>query len=64
MWDSERESYVAAVLDVLAVRGKRIAEVTGFLAPWVFRRFGDVPGGLMTPEVFRRFGLTDELSGY
>src|SRR5215203_6216501 len=42
MWDPERESYVAAVLDVLTFRGDRIAEVTAFLAPWVFQRFGDV----------------------
>jgi RNA polymerase sigma-70 factor, ECF subfamily len=58
MWDGER--YAAAVLDVLTLRGTRIAAVTAFLAPWVFRRFGDVPGH-MTPEAFRRFGLPDEL---
>jgi RNA polymerase sigma-70 factor, ECF subfamily len=60
MWDAERESYVAGVLDVLTLRGTQIAEVTGFLAPWVFRRFGEAPG-LMTPEFFRRFGLPDQL---
>jgi RNA polymerase sigma-70 factor, ECF subfamily len=60
MWNEERESYLAAVLDVLTLRGARIGEVTGFVAPWVFRRFGEVPG-LMTPEFFRRFGLPDEL---
>ena len=52
--------YAAAVLDVLTLEGTRIAAVTGFLAPWVFRRFGDIPGH-MTPEEFRRFGLPDEL---
>jgi RNA polymerase sigma-70 factor, ECF subfamily len=61
MWDADRESYVAAVLDVLTFRGDRIAEVTAFLAPWVFRRFGDVPGH-MTPDAFRRFGLPDEVA--
>jgi RNA polymerase sigma-70 factor (ECF subfamily) len=61
MWNEERESYVAAVLDVLTLRGTRIAEVTGFVSPWVFQRFGDATGS-MTPEAFRRFGLPDELS--
>ena len=61
MWDPERESYVAAVLDVLTFRGDRIAEVTAFLAPWVFGRFGDIPGH-MTPDAFRRFGLPDEVA--
>ena len=60
MWDEERESYVAGVLDVITLRGDRISEVTGFLGPWVFQRFGDVPG-VMTPEAFRRFGLPDEI---
>jgi RNA polymerase sigma-70 factor, ECF subfamily len=60
MWNEERESYVAAVLDVLTLRGARIAEVTGFLSPWVFKRFGEASGS-MTPEAFRRFGLPDEL---
>ena len=59
MWDPERETYAAAVLDVLTLRGTRIADVTAFLAPWVFHRFGDIPGH-MTPEAFRSFGLPDE----
>ncbi len=61
MWDDERGCYPAAVLDVLTLRGAQIAEVTAFLAPWVFRRFGDVPGH-MTPDAFRRFGLPDEVA--
>jgi RNA polymerase sigma-70 factor, ECF subfamily len=61
MWNDERETYLAAVLDVLTLDGPRIAEVTGFLSPWVYRRFGDVPG-VMTPEAFRRFGLPDEIT--
>ena len=60
MWDSEREGFFAAVLDVLTLQGVRIVAVTGFVAPWVYRRFGELPG-LMTPEAFRRFGLPDEL---
>jgi hypothetical protein len=60
MWDPERERYMAAVLDVLTLRGARIAAVTAFVAPWVFRRFGELPG-VMTPAVFSRFGLPDEL---
>jgi RNA polymerase sigma-70 factor (ECF subfamily) len=60
MWDPERETYAAAVLDVLTLHGTRIADVTAFLAPWVFHRFGDLPGH-MTPEAFRRFGLPDEV---
>jgi len=60
MWNVERESYVAAVLDVLTLRGTGIGEVTGFVSPWVFRRFGEATGS-MTPEAFRRFGLPDQL---
>jgi RNA polymerase sigma-70 factor (ECF subfamily) len=60
MWDDERRSYPAAVLDVLTFRAGRIGEVTAFVAPWVFQRFGDV-AGVMTPAAFRRFGLPDEL---
>ena len=60
MWDPERQSYVAAVIDVLTLDETGIAGVTGFLAPWVFRRFGDLPG-VMTADAFRRFGLPDEL---
>jgi RNA polymerase sigma-70 factor, ECF subfamily len=60
MWDVEREGYYAAVLDVLTLRDRRIEAVTGFVAPWVFRRFGEAPG-LMTPEVFGRFGLPEQV---
>jgi RNA polymerase sigma-70 factor (ECF subfamily) len=44
-WDAERGAFVAAVLDVLTLDGGRIAAVTAFV----------------TPEVFRRFGLPEEL---
>jgi RNA polymerase sigma-70 factor (ECF subfamily) len=60
MWDEERERYMAAVLDVLTLRGDRIHDITAFVSPWVFKRFGDVTG-TMTPEAFRRFGLPDEV---
>jgi RNA polymerase sigma-70 factor, ECF subfamily len=39
-WDAEAGHYAAAVLDVLTLRGDRIAEVTGFMAPRLFARFG------------------------
>jgi hypothetical protein len=47
------------VIDVLELRGDRIASVTAFLAPWLFRRFGDIPGH-MTPDEFARFGMPEE----
>jgi RNA polymerase sigma-70 factor (ECF subfamily) len=61
MWNDETQGYDAAVLDILTLRGGEIAEVTGFVAPWVFERFGQVPG-LMTPEFFGRFGLPDRVA--
>ena len=39
-WDAERGDYAADVLDVLTVRDDRIAEVTGFIDPLLFARFG------------------------
>jgi RNA polymerase sigma-70 factor, ECF subfamily len=39
-WDADRGAYVAAVLDVLTLDGGRIAAVTAFVTPDVFRRFG------------------------
>ncbi len=60
LWDPERGCYPAAVLDVLTLRGARIAQVTAFLAPWLYERFGELPGH-MTPDAFRRFGLPTEV---
>jgi RNA polymerase sigma-70 factor (ECF subfamily) len=60
MWNEETRRYDAAVLDVLTLRGAQIEAVTGFLAPWVTRRFGEAPE-LMGAEAFRRFGLPDAL---
>jgi RNA polymerase sigma-70 factor, ECF subfamily len=54
MWDGER--FAAAVLDVLTLRDDKVVDVTAFLAPWVFRRFGEAEG-FMTEEMFARFGL-------
>jgi RNA polymerase sigma-70 factor, ECF subfamily len=54
MWDGER--YPAAVLDVITLRGEKVVDVTAFLAPWVFSRFGEADG-FMTEEMFARFGL-------
>jgi RNA polymerase sigma-70 factor (ECF subfamily) len=47
LWDAERKSYVAAVLDVLTLRGAQIAAVTAFVTPEAFRRFG-LPGEVRT----------------
>ena len=40
IWDDERGDYAAEVLDVLTVQGDRIAEVTAFIDPRLFARFG------------------------
>jgi RNA polymerase sigma-70 factor (ECF subfamily) len=39
-WDPEKGGFMACVLDVLTLRGSRIAEITSFLEPGVFRTFG------------------------
>jgi RNA polymerase sigma-70 factor, ECF subfamily len=40
LWDGETETYRAHVLDVLTLRGPRIAAITSFLDPGVFGSFG------------------------
>ncbi len=40
MWDGGQRRYAASVLDVLTLRDDRIAEVTGFINPALFARFG------------------------
>jgi RNA polymerase sigma-70 factor (ECF subfamily) len=60
MWSEGSERYDAAVLDVLTLKGAKIDDVTGFLAPWITQRFGPAPE-LMNPEAFQRFGLPDAL---
>jgi RNA polymerase sigma-70 factor (ECF subfamily) len=42
-WDDERGAYVPTVLDVLTIRGDRIAAITAFLTPEIFPRFGLPP---------------------
>jgi RNA polymerase sigma-70 factor (ECF subfamily) len=39
-WLAEERHFAAAVLDVLTLRGDRIAEVTAFVSPRLFARFG------------------------
>jgi hypothetical protein len=39
-WDDDRGAYVAAGLDLLALRGPRIAAVVSFLDGGIFARFG------------------------
>jgi RNA polymerase sigma-70 factor (ECF subfamily) len=38
-WNAETESYRPYALQVLALRGERIGDITGFVTP-EFRRFG------------------------
>jgi RNA polymerase sigma-70 factor (TIGR02960 family) len=45
IWDDDRAAYVAAALDLLALRGTLITEVVSFL----------------TPEIFPMFGLPDQI---
>lgn len=40
IWDGERGDFGAGVIDVLTVRGDRIADVTAFIGPERFPRFG------------------------
>jgi RNA polymerase sigma-70 factor (ECF subfamily) len=39
-WDPQRERYLPTVLQVLTLRGDRIGEITGFVTPEIFTRFG------------------------
>jgi RNA polymerase sigma-70 factor (ECF subfamily) len=40
LWNPEKSVFTAAALDLVAVRGTRIAEVVSFLTPGIFRMFG------------------------
>jgi RNA polymerase sigma-70 factor (ECF subfamily) len=60
-WDPRRERYVAAVLDVMTLRGDRIAQITAFATSDVFRGLVQDRRPLAPSEVFRRFGLPEEL---
>ena len=59
--DAENDCYRIAVLDVLTLRGELVDDVTAFLAPWLYGRFGAGVEGVMTPAMFARFGLAEEL---
>ena len=62
-WDEAGGRHVASVLDVLTLRGTRIAGVTGFATFEVFSRLGRPDTPFVVSEVFRRFGLPDSLPG-
>jgi RNA polymerase sigma-70 factor, ECF subfamily len=40
IWDQDRACYAASVLDVLTLRGDRIAAITAFIEPELFAAFG------------------------
>jgi RNA polymerase sigma-70 factor (ECF subfamily) len=40
LWDDDRSAWVAAGLDLLALRGDRVAEVVSYLEPDLFPVFG------------------------
>jgi RNA polymerase sigma-70 factor (ECF subfamily) len=62
-WDASSGRYVGSVLDVLTVRGDRIAGITAFATPEVFRRLGSGGAAPLVPsEIFPRFGLPERLA--
>jgi RNA polymerase sigma-70 factor (ECF subfamily) len=40
IWDEKRGTYAGSVLDVLTLRGDRIAAITAFIDPTLFPAFG------------------------
>jgi RNA polymerase sigma-70 factor (ECF subfamily) len=40
VWDPGREAYAASALEVITVDGERIAQITAFVTPALFARFG------------------------
>jgi RNA polymerase sigma-70 factor, ECF subfamily len=59
LWDPETRSYTAHVLDVLTLRGPRIAAITAFVDAAVFRLAGlpdSFPDPLQSLEVWHRDG--------
>ncbi len=42
-WNGEAESFTAAAIDVLTFEGSRIKEITAFVRPEIFPRFGLPP---------------------
>lgn len=60
IFDPERGSYAASVLDVLTLDGDKISAVVGFLTADILRRSGhEVRFG--SSDFFARFGLPEEL---
>ena len=59
--DPDRGAYRIAVLDILTLQGELVHEVTAFLAPWLYERFGEGVDGVMTPALYATFGLAEEL---
>jgi RNA polymerase sigma-70 factor (ECF subfamily) len=59
--DPERGTYVASVLDVLTLRGEKIAAVDGFHLAGFLRRSG-YDAKLAGFDYFARFGLPDEIA--
>jgi RNA polymerase sigma-70 factor, ECF subfamily len=54
-WDAEKSSYVAEALEVLTLEGAQVREMTAFMMPTIFHRFGlpaELPGpsGTSDPE--------------
>lgn len=39
-WDPEKASYVAEALEILTFEGSRMRQMTAFMIPEVFQRFG------------------------
>jgi len=62
-WDPTRGAFVGQVLDVLTLRGERIAAVDGFATADVFRRLAGPGPPLVASSVFARFGLPEALPG-
>jgi RNA polymerase sigma-70 factor (ECF subfamily) len=61
--DDARGVYVASVLDVLTLRGDRIADVVGFSTPEVFRGLVEQRRPVVPCAIFPRFGLPEEIAG-
>ena len=48
-WDPEKGRYAAEALEVLTLEGTQVKEMTAFMTPRVFARFG-LPG-ILSPDV-------------
>jgi RNA polymerase sigma-70 factor (ECF subfamily) len=61
MYDPGLDSYVATVLDVLTLRGDRIAAVTAFFTTAQLQQMGPEETWSIAPVEFARFGLPETL---